>query len=128
MSAGDTTLNFRTMPTLDCIGHSFAALSLRLDCGDVTTYCQAKTNSLGCVPAIAGSGYPSASATGGFKVTCTNVRNSKTGLLFYGIGAASLPFQGGTLCVASPIKRAPSMNSGGPPRRSTTAPARTRST
>jgi hypothetical protein len=75
--------------------------SLRLDCGNVSVYCTPKTNSLGCVPGIAGAGFPSASATAGFDVTCANVRNNKSGLLFYGIsGGAALPFQAGTLCVA----------------------------
>jgi hypothetical protein len=47
-------------------------------------------------------------------VTGSNVRNQKAGLLFYGInGPASTPFQGGTLCVKTPIRRTPVVNSGG---------------
>jgi hypothetical protein len=42
--------------------------------------------------------------------------NNKRGLLLYGTtGSAVIPFQGGTLCVASPIRRAPGVNSGGNP-------------
>jgi hypothetical protein len=44
------------------------------------------------------------------------VLNNKNGLLFYGVsGPQSVPFQGGTLCVQAPIKRTPSVNSGGNP-------------
>jgi hypothetical protein len=79
-------------------------------------YCTAKTNSLGCVPTIGSSGTPSATAGSGFTVTAANVLNNKNGLLFYGLaGRTSVPFQGGTLCVASPIRRTPSVNSGGNP-------------
>ena len=81
-----------------------------------TVYCTAKTNALGCVPTIGATGSPSASAGSGFIVSGTNVRNNKNGLLFYGVsGRASIPFQGGTLCVASQIKRTGSVNSGGTP-------------
>jgi hypothetical protein len=80
------------------------------------TYCTAKTNSLGCLPSIASAGVPSASAASGFVVTGSNVRNNKAGLLFYGTsGRASSPFQGGTLCVKTPIKRTLAVGSGGTP-------------
>jgi hypothetical protein len=81
-----------------------------------TSYCTAKINSLGCTPSIVSTGLPSASATAGFVVRGINVRNWKTGLLFYAVnGRAALAFQGGTLCVASPIRRTPSTHSGGSP-------------
>ncbi|HUR28767.1 MAG TPA: hypothetical protein VM509_11315, partial [Planctomycetota bacterium] len=84
--------------------------------GSVTPYCVAKLNSLFCLPAIHGTGTPSASTGSGFLVTCTNVLNNKPGLLLYTVGGrAASPFTGGTLCVASPIKRTPGMNSGGTP-------------
>jgi hypothetical protein len=77
-------------------------------------YCTSKINSQGCSPAIASFGVPSASSNAGFSVRATNELNQKSGLLFYGVnGRASSPFQGGTLCVAAPIKRAPPQNSGG---------------
>ena len=51
-----------------------------------------------------------------FAVSSTNVRNNKNGLLFYGVnGRAALPYQSGTLCVKTSIKRTPSTNSGGTP-------------
>jgi hypothetical protein len=72
-----------------------------------------KTNSLGCVPAIHWSGYASASPGSAFSITCTNVLNQKSGLLFYGYDVNSTPFQGGTLCVQSPTVRTPIQTSGG---------------
>jgi len=80
------------------------------------TYCTAKTNSLGCQPNIGWAGVPSPSQASGFSVFSMNTMNNKNGLLFYGInGPAALPFQGGTLCVAPPIKRTPGINSFGDP-------------
>jgi hypothetical protein len=84
--------------------------------GSPLVYCTAKTNSLGCVPAIGSSGAPSATFGSGFVVRATNELNNKSGLLLYGVnGRAAVPFQGGTLCVATPIKRTPGANSGGNP-------------
>jgi hypothetical protein len=78
------------------------------------SYCVAKQNSLGCTPAIGWSGSPSATLGSGFTVRCDLVRNQKSGLLFYGTtGRNAAPFQGGTLCVAAPIKRTPAVISGG---------------
>jgi len=79
-----------------------------------TVYCTAKLTSNGCTPAIAFSGTPSATAGSGFVVSASNVRNNKNGLLVYGnSGASALPFQGGTMCVNPPTRRAPYQNSYG---------------
>ncbi|MCK6446043.1 MAG: hypothetical protein L6Q99_06580 [Planctomycetes bacterium] len=81
-----------------------------------TTYCTAKTASVGCVPTIGASGTPSSILPTGCPITCANVINNKNSLLFYGVnGPSSLPFQGGTLCVKGPIKRTNVLNSGGNP-------------
>ncbi len=81
-----------------------------------TTYCTAKTNSLGCTPQIAWQGAPNAGVPGGFTVLGTNVRNQKAGLLLYGVsGRASTVFQGGVLCIAPPVKRTVPVTSGGTP-------------
>ena len=81
-----------------------------------SSYCTAKTNSLGCLPEISSVGSPSASAGIGFVVKGLNVLNQKPGLLLYSLsGQAAIPFQNGTLCVASPIKRTTGTNSGGNP-------------
>lgn len=80
------------------------------------TYCAAKWNSLGCLPEIAFFGRASASAALGFDVRAVNVRNNKPGLLLYGTtGGSALPFQGGTLCVHTPLKRTIAVNSAGQP-------------
>jgi len=81
-----------------------------------SVYCTAKVNSLGCTPAIEWYGQPSASSGGGFQVVARNLRNNKTGLLFYSRnGRAALPFQGGTLCLAAPLVRTEPDNAGGSP-------------
>jgi hypothetical protein len=85
-------------------------------CNAPVSYCTAKLNSLGCIPFIDSVGTPSVSMTSGFVVRGNMVRNQKSGLLFYGVsGRASIPFQGGTLCVSSPIKRTPGVSSAGAP-------------
>jgi hypothetical protein len=81
-----------------------------------TTYCTAKTTSIGCTPAIGWSGTPSATSGSGFAVSASNMINNKSCLLFYGVnGQASIPFQGGTLCVKAPIKRTTATTTGGNP-------------
>ena len=80
----------------------------------VVIRCAAKTNSLGCVPAMSALGAASASAASGFVLSAADVRNQKVGMLLYGLdGPAAVPFQGGLLCVASPIRRVPGSSSGG---------------
>jgi hypothetical protein len=81
-----------------------------------TTYCTAKTTSIGCVPSIGASGVPSASAGSGFTITASDVINNKNGLLFYSLtGQQAIPFQGGTLCGKPPIRRTTVQNAGGNP-------------
>lgn len=79
-------------------------------------YCTAKTNSLGCVGAIAAGGVPSLSTGHGFLVRATGVLNQKFGLLLYSLGGPlAAPFHGGTLCIRSPFRRGPAQHSGGSP-------------
>ncbi len=79
-------------------------------------YCIAKQNSLSCTPISDSRGIPSASVVTGFQLLCTEVRNNEPGFVIYSAtGRSTLPFQGGTLCVASPILRAPAQNSYGSP-------------
>lgn len=101
----------------DHIGNTAVSASRRVNlftCPTPTTYCTAKVNSLGCVPAIGWSGSPSAGLGFGFVITGTNVRNNKPGLLLYTDGGpVAVPFQGGFRCVSAPIKRSIPVNSGG---------------
>jgi hypothetical protein len=82
-------------------------------CNPASVYCTAKTNSLGCLPYIVVVG---TTCNASLEVRAHLVRNQKSGLLFYGVtGQSAAPFQGGTLCVAPPIRRTPATNSGGSP-------------
>ncbi|MBM3986931.1 MAG: right-handed parallel beta-helix repeat-containing protein [Planctomycetes bacterium] len=78
-----------------------------------TAYCTSKLNSLFCTPLIGFSGYASASNNAGFVITAASIINQKSGLLFYGYMSANTPFLGGTLCIASPIRRTATQLSGG---------------
>lgn len=78
-----------------------------------STYCTAKVNSLGCSPSIGAIGYASMSSNQPFLITCGNVLNDKSGLLFYGFAQIAAPFQGGYLCVQPPSTRTPVQLSGG---------------
>ena len=80
-----------------------------------TAYCIAKTNSLGCVPAISSSGGASLSVGDNFTVSAINVLNNKPGVLLWSASALNAPFAGGTLCVApaSFSIRGPVLDSGG---------------
>jgi hypothetical protein len=86
----------------------------RIGCSNIVTYCTAKPNSLGCIPAIGWNGAPSASAGKGFTVSASNVRNQRVGLLMYSLnGQAAAPFLGGTLCLIPSIQRTNASSSGG---------------
>ena len=76
-------------------------------------YCTPKVTSDLCVPAIGFSGTPSTSDPNPFDISATQISDNNNGLLFYGFGSNSNPFQGGTLCVAPPVTRTPGQNSGG---------------
>jgi hypothetical protein len=87
-----------------------------INCGLVERYCTAKTNSLGCLPAISAAGMPSATAGAGFTLTTVNVINNKPGLYIYcNTGRVAVPFVGGLRCVNIPIRRTVPLGSGGNP-------------
>jgi hypothetical protein len=91
--------------------------TLQLDLSHLPAgYCEAKTTSIGCVPFVTFTGSPSASSSSDFAVRANSMRNQKNGLLLYGLnGAATVPFQGGTMCIAAPQLRTPMQSSGGSP-------------
>jgi hypothetical protein len=79
-------------------------------------YCTAKVNSQGCLPQIGFTGTPSVSSPAPFTVRATKVLNNRNGLFYYGLsGRAAFPFQGGTQCVAPPVRRTNVQSSGGNP-------------
>ena len=81
----------------------------------ITLYCDAKANSLGCLPVLETTGAASISDMAPFEIKATNVINRKSGMLFFGrSGRAATPFFGGTLCVQPALQRLPILNSGGP--------------
>ncbi len=82
--------------------------------GSASTYCTGKLNSQGCVPAMSFLGSPSATLASGFVVSTANMVPGNNGIFFYSkTGPASVPFQGGTLCVAPPVTRTTLGNTGG---------------
>jgi len=107
--AGDYTV----VVTGACGGVETPAATLVVT-GISTVYCTSKVNSQGCLPAIAATGIPSASAGSGYELSATLVRSNVAGIFFYSTtGPAAVPFQGGWLCVTGTIRRAGPLNSGG---------------
>jgi hypothetical protein len=79
-----------------------------------SVYCTAKTTSSGCTPTLSVSGTPSASASSGFTILASQVEAKNFGIFFFGTsGPASIPFQGGFLCVQSPVTRVAPQPAGG---------------
>jgi len=108
-----------TLRTSNATTTSVAQALFRIDINAAapTVYCTAGTTSNGCVPAIAGSGSPSASSGSGFTISVANVEGQKSGLIFYGInGQASSVWASGStsfLCVKAPTQRMGTQSSGG---------------
>lgn len=91
---------------------SGAAYAYDTDSPAVCTYCTAKTTSSGCIPSMGWSGSTSVSS-GAFTLQASALQTNKFGLFFYGGHANPTAFQGGTLCVATPLTRTPLTNTGG---------------
>lgn len=66
-----------------------------------TSFCTAKTNSLGCTPTITWSGLPSASAGSGFIIGAQQVLPHMSGALRYSSQGNAQPWQGGLICTAA---------------------------
>ncbi|HVS09375.1 MAG TPA: FG-GAP repeat protein [Planctomycetota bacterium] len=106
--------------TENAIGMQTGAVYLyRVDASALTPnfYCAPKSAPPACVPRLYHLGEPSLSgALGGhtYRLRADKVPPKVLGLLAYGTtGAASLPFLGGTLCIAPPIARMAPMSSNG---------------
>lgn len=76
-------------------------------------YCQGKVNSSGSVPHVDIAGAPYLHGYDGLQIVANRVPNRQPGLMIWGLGSASIPFFGGTLCVAPGFHRGPVQNSGG---------------
>jgi hypothetical protein len=83
--------------------------------GNVSTYCTAGTSVRGCVPSISGTGIPSVDAGSGFQVAVGNLPGQRFGTIFYGFFSYITPWAPGSpsyKCVASPVQRTGSTNTG----------------
>jgi len=82
-------------------------------------YCTAGTTTLGCVPAIASLGVPSAGASSGFTIRVGALEGARTGLVFYGASGVVdflwAPGSSSHLCVKSPTQRLQLSSTGGSP-------------
>lgn len=82
-------------------------------CSEPAVYCSAKYIGVACYPRISSEGSPSLSGTDDFHVTAWQIPTKRNGIFFWGLSSASIPFQGGVLCVAPPTQRTPPSNSAG---------------
>jgi len=112
---GDGFLDFAVAGSLSDAGGSATGVlkGVSLYPAAASSYCTGKVNSLGCVPAMGASGSASASSPNAFLVTCSNAINQKVGLMMYSHQPIAAAFQGGLLCVNTPLKRTTPQNSGG---------------
>ncbi|HTF91254.1 MAG TPA: hypothetical protein VK843_22770 [Planctomycetota bacterium] len=79
-------------------------------------YCGAKISSLACSPSLHADGIASPVAVSGFTITADNLNNNRAGLLLYSSsGRATIPFQGGQLCIQPPLSRSTAATTGGTP-------------
>ncbi len=80
----------------------------------VVSYCTAKINSQGCLPALTATGQPSASGgPGSFVLQASSLLNQRLGFFMYGSLPRAALFQGGVLCVSPPRRRSTQHSSGG---------------
>jgi hypothetical protein len=81
-------------------------------CALVAVSCTRKVNSAGCEARILSAGDPYASGPDSFYVCALDVLPDRNGVFVWSLAPASIPFGGGTLCVAAPRVRTPVQNSG----------------
>jgi hypothetical protein len=105
--------DFHLAPLSNCIATDIGAIPY--DAGYATgpaVYCSTSPASDGCSASISASGTCSLSGTAPFWVTAEHVMPNKLGRLLYSLGEANVPFQGGVLCLATPLRRTAPSNSG----------------
>jgi len=84
-----------------------------LDCTP-STYCTAKVTGQGCTPSLSSTGSPTLTGADNFAVVASDVTSGGHGAVFWGLAPDSLPFMGGTNCVAPPQARLNVQPTGGP--------------
>jgi Tol biopolymer transport system component len=80
------------------------------------SYCTAAITTHGCASAMQSDGAASASASSGFTLLVASTESDKSGLFFYGLGAAAAPFAPGNssvMCVSAPRQRTSLSSTGG---------------
>ena len=76
-------------------------------CPVPSTYCTAKTTSIGTLPTVSFTGSNSLGLST-LAIECREAMPNKSGIFFYSnSGPAANPFQGGFLCMNPPILRSP---------------------
>jgi hypothetical protein len=80
-------------------------------------YCTGKLNTAGCVPVMSYAGeHASTVSPLPYSVSAALIVPNQVGIMIYSTnGEASIPFQGGILCIGSPVIRTPGQFSGGVP-------------
>lgn len=79
----------------------------------IQTYCAPTLHSGGCASTISWEGQPSLSGSQGFLIHADQMLPDANGLMIYGFEASDVPLFEGRLCVAQPLTRRPTVNSGG---------------
>jgi hypothetical protein len=92
--------------------------AIRYNCGapPPVSYCTAGTSSSGCAALITADNQPSVSQANPCNLTVSSVEGQKSGLIFYGLTQAAIPWATGStsfLCVKSPTQRTATQSSNG---------------
>jgi hypothetical protein len=92
--------------------------AIRYNCGaqPPVSYCTAGVSTNGCSATITADNQPSVSQANPCNLTVANVEGQKSGLIFYGLSQAAIPWGTGStsfLCVKAPTQRTPTQSSNG---------------
>ncbi|MCY3003037.1 MAG: hypothetical protein NTV21_14640 [Planctomycetota bacterium] len=104
-------LRFRFDP-VDSVQNDFAGWILdeiRLTYGapGPVNYCESSLNSLGCAPVLHWSGSATLTGPDDFVVGVHRIHNQRPARILWGFAPSNHPFNGSTMCIASPIVRTP---------------------
>lgn len=104
-------LRFRFDP-VDSVQNDFAGWILdeiRLTYGapGPVDYCESSLNSLYCAPVLHWTGQASLNGPDNFVVGVHRIHNQRPARILWGFAPSNHPFNGSTLCIASPIVRTP---------------------
>jgi len=90
-------------------------LSVTVVPGGPQVYCTGKPSSEGCTPQMTWRGVPTLSGPDDFTLRCELAVPGQWSVFVWGSQSASIPYQGGTLCVGGSLVRTkPSKSEGGP--------------